>query len=870
LTSPTTTQPLQGMAAFEAIRHQVSSGGDAVATVHPAFNRLSRAIGAAASRDSDRPSLLDLATLTRHALRFQQEETGAGAQLLVPLNGQWPTPEHWNQVGVQARPGGDSALLQAGPWKPHWMPDVPARGMDGHAAGEKQRRTVDVVPGDPFLASLQRDSYRTRGQRSAVRAAFKTPPGESLAISLPTGDGKSFVFQLLAAMGTNLGVRGVTLVVTPTIALAEDHQIAAEELGLGGHRLAYTSGVSTEERHQLLDRIRDGSQGLCFSSPEAVCSTLHPALLAAAQAGFLRAIVIDEAHLVDAWGGNFRASFQALSGVRAALIDEAPADRMPITLLLSATITATTIETLRTLFPGRGRELKVLSAAQLRPEIEYWVSPICSMPEQQQRVLDAVLHMPRPAILYTTEVELAQGWYRSLREKGFSRVGLMTGKSSSAERRDIIARWRDETLDLVVGTSAFGLGIDSPHVRAVIHACVPETLDRFYQEVGRGGRDGGGSASILIPTFRDKRIARSINRPRFLTVKRAFERWGAMLNHDRAVHEGQEVFKLPVDVPPGVGSGRQDMGGDLNTEWHIRTLTLMANAGMVQLLGPDDEVIRRIEEESETGQGLEDGADRVFNQYQRVRILDTLHPNIDRWEEIVSPLRDKLVASSTQNFERMLRVLDGGSCISGVLAPIYEIDLPSLGQPSVETIHVALACAGCPDCRAAERVTTTELALNANLPWPAEQPLRGPAQSIVDRWNRVVVFYDDTDLSSRRRLRRWTEAMAKLVEMGVTNWIIPPSASPTAVEIQESARPIPLFHARSMPPNGLPPGHTGVILPRGELATTQLLRERQPGAVHVLFIHNTIPDPEYPMVRLSHRFGGRLITLDQFMAKMNS
>ncbi len=862
---------LEGLAAFEALSHQVLAAEEFSHTAYPSLNRLMRAVAALREGALDRPSPIDLAILVRQVLRFQQETTGADAQLSVPVKDGWPSLNHWRLTGVHTQAGKDSVLLQATPWRPTWLQDVPDRGVDGHAAGEATRRTYDRVPGDPFLSLLHRDSYQTRGQRSAVRAAFMTPPGASLAITLPTGDGKSFVFQLLAALETDLGVPGVTLVVTPTSALAEDHAIAARDLGFGSHRLAYTSGVSAEERHQMLDRIRMGTQGLCFSSPEAVCTTLHPALLHAARVGFLRAIVIDEAHLVDAWGANFRASFQALSGVRAELIEASPSNRAPKTLLLSATMTTTTIETLRALFADGGDlGLNFLSAVQLRPEIEYWVSPEISGVVQRERVLETVLHMPRPAILYATEVEKAHKWYELLHGQGFRRIGLMTGKSSASDRHNVIHGWREGTLDLVVGTSAFGLGIDNPNVRCVVHACVPETLDRFYQEVGRGGRDGGGTASVIIPTERDVGIARSLNRPQLLTIERAINRWQSMINHKRSSYEGNNVFRLAVDVPPGVGNGRQDMGGDLNTEWHIRTLTLMANAKMIRLLGPDNETMKSIEETSGEEEELDEIGSNLFQQYQRVRLDDPMHPSIEHWQEVVSPLRERLVGSNRTNFQRMVQLLRGGNCIADLLAPIYEIEVNSHSyQTSHRAVHVATACAGCPDCRSAGRAKLTEHARNTAFAWPFEREIDNTARSVLGRGNRTVIFYSDEDMGDVRRTRRWIEALAKLVSCGVWNWIIPPDALITAADIQKVARAWPLFHSADLPPNSLPQGHTGVILGREALVTTLLLRVRPPGSSHFLFLHADAMDPDRPDRRLQDGFEGRKLDVAFFVGRMS-
>ena len=117
--------------------------------------------------------------------------------------------------------------------------------------------------------------------------------------------------------------------------------------------------------------------------------------------------------------------------------------------------------------------------------------------------MEALRHVPRPAVLYVTKVNDAEEWHRRLLDTGFVRVRMLHGKTGREQRERIVDEWRNGEVDIVVGTSAFGLGIDYPHARSVLHACVPETLDRFYQEVGRGGRDGRASLSLIASTPRD-------------------------------------------------------------------------------------------------------------------------------------------------------------------------------------------------------------------------------------------------------------------------------------------------------------------------------------------------------------------------------
>lgn len=147
----------------------------------------------------------------------------------------------------------------------------------------------------------------------------------------------------------------------------------------------------------------------------------------------------------------------------------------PRTVLLTATLTSRSARTLQTLFDGPG-SFGVVSAAQLRPEIDYWVAAASGPDEREQHVLEALLHLPRPAILYVTQVHDARSWYARLSDLGFERLRCIHGETPSDARAETVKAWGEGSVDLVVGTSAFGLGIDNAEVRAVVHACVPETL----------------------------------------------------------------------------------------------------------------------------------------------------------------------------------------------------------------------------------------------------------------------------------------------------------------------------------------------------------------------------------------------------------
>ena len=762
---------------LSAISRQLGFGASSsVYPVPTSFLRLSRAL---ATSDA-RPSRLDLAVLIRNCLRFHESQSGFSvpSRIRVPQVPDWPTVQEWELVGLDALPSDDWITIRAKPWLPHWLPGSAPNGVDAAVVSETQLRSILPVPGDPFMTGIDgHGDYQSGGQRSAVRAALCAPPGSTLVVCLPTGEGKSFVFQAIASFGygSTDGRAGVTLVVTPTVSLALDHQRRAQDMGIADHPVAYTSGMQREERQGVIDRIRNGTQGLCFAAPEAVCGSLFSPLSDAVSQGYLQALVVDEAHLVDTWGANFRAEFQLVGGIRSKFLERSPAVALPRTLLLSATFTATTLQTLQSIFPGDPANggTQLISSIQLRPEIEYWTAKPTSYEDRKKRVIEALTHMPRPATLYVTQVDHAQEWYRSLRELGFRRISLLTGRSSAAERRRVVDDWREQKLDLVVGTSAFGLGIDNPNVRTIVHACVPETLDRYYQEAGRGGRDGKVAASVIIPVSEDCynwqrddfRMARSLNRRRLLTIEVAHRRWRAMFSNTERTNEGNGVFQLRIDVPPGADLEHIDMVGETNTGWNQRTLTLMANSGMIELLGPVS--WRETESDTPVDQdpdcSVNEVAETQSREVQRVKIKDPRHLELSAWQEVVEPHRKYLESAYRANLDKMFQLLEGDECVADLVAPVYEVEWESSPGGPHSTIPVAKACAGCPYCRRNGIKRVTETPEIPRVPWQQTSGVSAQVSNLLDSSNRLLVFYDSAFGSTNSPpLERGTRYIGKL------------------------------------------------------------------------------------------------------------
>jgi superfamily II DNA/RNA helicase len=462
-------------------------------------------------------------------------------------------------------------------------------------ARSELRRLQQPAPADvPLLACTDYPAYASFTQKRAVHAALTAPAAGVLLATLPTGAGKSLVTQLLALEPLRRGRPRMALCVVPTVALAIDQHRAAlphfERMG-EAQRVAYLAGdhYDAASLQDLLDRIRCGAVSLLFTAPERlVRGPLADAVMACARQQGLAALVVDEVHLVATWGGRFRPAFQQVKEQRERLLAATP-EPFP-TVLLSATVTPQTATSLRELFAPDNTPFLRVDARALRPELD-WVAHRLAEPEERLREAVHVLrHLPRPAIAYTTSVEDAEKLHDALVSgpMGLRRVALFTGETRGEERVRIVDDWRADKLDLVVATSAFGLGVDKPDVRAVVHATMPEGLDRFYQEAGRGGRDGYAALSCALWTPDDRDLARRNAFINVITTQKAIARWSAMAGSKPPLFgeaRTVDLWRRPLYA------NRQAVAEERRSEgtvgWNLATLLLFERAGALRISGID-------------------------------------------------------------------------------------------------------------------------------------------------------------------------------------------------------------------------------------------------------------------------------------------
>ena len=675
----------------------------------------------------------DMPPLLRHYLLRESYRAGQGVKLRVPVSDGWPTVADWGDHGISALAAGEHALiLSAEPWHPSWLGSTDQTGVFSDAFTDIVVREDGRCLADPFVADATGyTQYSCPGQREAIRAAFLMRPGHTLIVNLPTGSGKSLVGQLPSLVHTQDG--SLTLFVVPTVALAIDQErqmagyFCKSQKTATNWPLAWHGGLSVEGRAEVRRRIRDGTQRILFTSPEALTTSLLRTVSEASQAGMLKYLVIDEAHLVTQWGDDFRPAFQAVAGLRNGLLRRSSNGHFR-TLLLSATFTAETVEILANLF-GPPERVQMVSAVHLRPEPQYWFYRASSRSEKQERVLEALRHAPRPFILYVTKRDDAVWWTRILQtQAGLKRIARFDGNTLDQQREQIIASWVTNQLDGIIATSAFGVGIDKGDVRTIIHATIPETLDRFYQEVGRGGRDGRPSISLLVFDDTDWGLPKRLSTPAIISDDLGINRWKAIYASRSVPSEGG-LFSINIDAVPIHRQG----GNEYNVSWNMRTLLLMSRAGLLELdIENNDEYVDAVEEFSPS-------SPLVAMAKIRIRILNSGHQLPEVWERVVGPTRASTYHSGARNLNLMRGLLQGQREVANTLAELYRI------RSLRWTVDVTRVCGGCPSDRFVG-------AAHPGYHVPSAAAIQAIDSVSLDSWNMyfpwldpawALIFYDD-------------------------------------------------------------------------------------------------------------------------------
>jgi ATP-dependent DNA helicase RecQ len=429
-----------------------------------------------------------------HRIDSNRSATGV-AEELETLRALWRSLSRVEraEAAVAARELAE-AQVRVAPPPPSLDDDIAAQlalsGLDRINVGAPPERRYDG-PRDPdaLLAHFGLHEFRP-GQRDAVAAALA---GRDSLVVMPTGGGKSLCYQL-----PGIASDALTVVVSPLIALMADQY---RRLVLGGHPAAMiASGMDDGAAARALADVRNGGARIVLCSPERFASSAFLAALAQRSVGLF---AVDEAHCVSEWGHDFRPDYLRLRGV---------IDRLGSPTVMACTATATE-QVAEEISARLGLiDPHVTRAGFDRPNLSFDVIAVdgAGSKARKHMLLSLALSDPasRPAIVYCGTRRDVEEVCERLRSEGLLAVGYHAGMPAD-ERASAQHRFMEGDAEIVVATNAFGMGVDKADVRAVVHWAIPKSVEAYYQEVGRGGRDGDPARAILLASRAD--LGRLIN-----------------------------------------------------------------------------------------------------------------------------------------------------------------------------------------------------------------------------------------------------------------------------------------------------------------------------------------------------------------------
>ncbi|MCF4010636.1 protein DpdF [Rheinheimera sp. UJ63] len=581
------------------------------------------------------------------------------------------------------------------------------------------------------LDGLGYNNYQTAGQRLAVRTCLTAKKGSTIFVNLPTGCGKTLISHASILFQRALAN---TIVILPTVGLSIEQADRAKEIihhcGIPVvSNYCWHASLTQEEREEIKLNMQTGRQKVLFTSPESLTGSLLYLLFSLSRSDQIAEIIVDEAHLIDSWGTNFRPDFQKFGALLATLRKVSKSKFN--TVLMSATFTQSNIEAINKVYGDGVSDPIIVNGNFLRPEIKSSVLKV-NRHEHLCTVCKYTFLLPKPLILYTTTKSEADEVHKKLKEYGCTRVAKFDGDTKNEEKKRIIEKWKSNQYDIIVATSAFGVGMDKADVKTVLHASVPDNIDRYYQEIGRAGRNGDSAIALMIYHHEQLDIAQGVNREKIISIDLGFERWMDMFKRKQSAEgdlfESDDIYKLNTSF------FRNKLGqmSDKNSEWNWLTLLFMQRAGAIKIYY---EVPKLPSTSDESYEQLQ--FQKFWEDYSETIVIELLEPKAlkkDYWETEINRYRERELTVQNDRFNVLRQYLENNSVtLCKTLSKYY----------SINHVPAQRACRGCRNCDGFSPTVGGAAYLDNYTSQATSTPRLQP---LISNRNMCMVYYDNNDI----------------------------------------------------------------------------------------------------------------------------
>ena len=575
--------------------------------------------------------------------------------------------------------------------------------------GRDTEKQIDIFYGNnAYIYNLTHyKEFKSLEQKMAVFGALNTPEGYTTLVSLPTGGGKSLITQTMAYQQ-----EGLTIVIVPTVSLAIDQVRNAKnnvKHNADNEIFCYYSGIELERKNALRNAIKSKTARLLFISPEALIrNTEFVGMINEANAKkYLKNLIVDEAHIVIQWGDFFRVDYQCLEPWRNELL---AINAQLRTVLLSATFTKASVTKLKQMFASTDKWIEVRCDA-LRREPRYLLVKAKSYSDKMRKIIELVKKLPHPMVVYINSPKEAEEIKKTLISAGLDNLETFTGNTKSAERERIIKDWTDNKVDLIIATSAFGVGVDKGDVRTVLHLYIPDTPNQYYQELGRGGRDGLVSLSVMCINPVDD-IESAYGRMNVvLKPETIWKRWVFMYKSPKT-----SWFKgmITIDTSVKPKEGVNDDGNALDIQWNVYVILLLRRYNLISI------------------KSMVYDADKESYKIRIDILEDALRSESLEVPQIIIDIRDKESAGFEEEIKRIKKGIDFSdrSCWSEMFYSTYD--------------KVSAYCGGCAKHKYPEMMEEGKFPLLLPVKEPKKQ-ISAELNKLCQGENEVLVIGEEDD-----------------------------------------------------------------------------------------------------------------------------